>query len=87
MTAFSTSRLDLILTTIPYHFQSTAAISFGASDSSYCVHTLLCMKYVLGSQSLDHKIVYSRRYSKLNKYMLDDICLVTSGMRFLGLTM
>ena len=70
VTATSTSQLDLILTTIPCHFQSTTAIPFGASDH-HMVLTHFCARGI--SQSSDHKIAYSRRYSKLNKNMLDDI--------------
>ena len=70
--ATSTSQFDLILTNCPSHFQNTAAVPFSGSDH-HAVVSFFCARGI--SQSTDHKIVYSRRYHKLDVELLDSILL------------
>jgi len=70
--ATTSSQLDLILTNIP---KNTVAIPCSVSDH-HIVLTYFCARGI--SRSSGHKVVHSRRYSKL-----DTCLLLVYGWRFL----
>ena len=72
VTATTASQLDLILTNISGHFQNTTTVPFAGSNH-HIVLTHFCARGV--SRSSDHRVVYSRLYSKLDRGKLEDVLL------------
>ena len=77
ITATTSSQLDLILTNIPSSFQNTVAIPCSVSDH-HIVLTYYCARGI--SRSPGHKVVYSRRYNKLDTCTLERALLDDTWM-------
>ena len=70
VTATTASQLALILTNISGYFQNTTTVPFAGSD-----HHIVLTHARGVSQTSDHRVVYSRRYSKLDRGKLEDVLL------------